>query len=245
MADWRTTFAKQVADQTGLNEKVVYAWTLAENRGDNHLNPLNIRNPQTHNFDPFPSTAAAARATAQLLLTSSNYTGIRRAAKSGDPSAQIDAIALSPWDAGHYRGGTSSVGTTLRGAYASIGGSAQRAGALPQVAAGRSAITPGERGQIGYDPVTGIRIGGSTGSDLIPGPGALLGGAAGEKVLRGPVGDAAKWIEDKSLLALLYVTLTLLALLLVLGGLTRTTGLPLPVLRLGGGSKAAAGEIPF
>lgn len=61
-------------------------------------------------------------------------------------------------------------GAKPRGATVKLGGPPSRAGALPQVQAGRSAITPGSRGQIGFDPVTGIRIGGAHGSDLIPDP---------------------------------------------------------------------------
>lgn len=92
-------YADNVASQTGLDLGVVQAWVAQESgwgvtKGDN--NYLNIGPGYS-----YPTVAQASTAAATLLNTSGYYAGIRQAIPGG-PAAQIDAIAQSPWDAGHY-----------------------------------------------------------------------------------------------------------------------------------------------
>jgi hypothetical protein len=95
-------FAAGVAKTTGLDPTVVAAWIGAESGwgvtkpGSNYLN---IGPGRT-----YASTDQAAAATAELIGSSQNYTGIRSAVPAG-PAAQVKAIEASPWDAGHYGGG--------------------------------------------------------------------------------------------------------------------------------------------
>jgi len=85
-------FALPLVAQTGLSLGVILAWMKAE--GGPKDNPLNI-GPGRH----YGSPAAAARATSALLRTPP-YAAILRAAKSGNDSAQLHAIAWSPWNGG-------------------------------------------------------------------------------------------------------------------------------------------------
>lgn len=95
-ADWQglnnlatlAGFSNRVAEGTGLDARVIWAWVLAE--GGPHDNPLNI-GPGRH----YGSTKDAADATIRLLKTPT-YSGIRRAA-SGSAEDQIRAIAASAW----------------------------------------------------------------------------------------------------------------------------------------------------
>lgn len=99
-------YAASVAAQTGLAPSVVTTWVGRESgwgTTKNGSNYLNIGPGYT-----YPTVAAAASAAANLINTSSDYAGIRTAAATGNPSAQIDAIQASPWDAGHYGGTLSS-----------------------------------------------------------------------------------------------------------------------------------------
>jgi hypothetical protein len=95
-------FAATVAKGTGLDPTVVAAWIGAESgwgvtkAGSNYLN---IGPGRT-----YASTDQAAAATAELIGSSQNYTGIRSAVPAG-PAAQVKAIEASPWDANHYGGG--------------------------------------------------------------------------------------------------------------------------------------------
>ncbi len=98
-------YAETLATQTGLAPAVVTTWIGRESGWDvtnASNNYLNIGPGYT-----FSTPQQGAAAAAQLINTSSYYSGIRQAAASGNPTAQIAAIQSSPWDAGHY-GGTLS-----------------------------------------------------------------------------------------------------------------------------------------
>jgi hypothetical protein len=186
-------FGSLVVQGTGLRPDVVFAWILAE--GGPRDNPLNI-GPHRHFGDP----RGAAKATVALLHTP-RYAPILRAAKSGDPNAQLHAIAASPWDAGHYGGD----GRNLRGAFARVT---------------KQATVRGDVGRAAQSAV-----GAATG----------LGGA---------VHGAETFLERAGVLALLYVALTLLALLFVALGAARATGVN-PLRKTFSPYNPATAEIPF
>lgn len=110
-------FDATVAKLTGLNQYVVQAWSLAEEPAS--------RSPQAQGYNwlnigpgrAYSSDLAAARATAALINSSGYYSGIRSAAKSGNPSRELAAIAASPWDVGHYGSSASNPLGNLAGTY--------------------------------------------------------------------------------------------------------------------------------
>lgn len=97
----QAAYAQQVASATGLDADVVRAWIGSESG-------WGVTKP-AHNYlnigpgRQYSTVDQAATAAAQLLGSSSYYTGIRNAVPAG-PVAQVDAIQQSPWDAGHYGG---------------------------------------------------------------------------------------------------------------------------------------------
>ncbi|SFU71247.1 phage protein [Alicyclobacillus macrosporangiidus] len=111
--------AQMVSQATGLDQNVVLAhWNAEEGVGSANWpnnNPAGIRpgnsavdklavGVNSYGFDIFPSPAAGAQAYATLINTDVNYAGVRTAAKTGNPIAQLQAIVQSPWDEGHYGG---------------------------------------------------------------------------------------------------------------------------------------------
>lgn len=118
----QSQFAQQVAQLTGLNPTVVSAWVNAEVGGTdgNGWGQFNYLNMSQYKGG-FPSVSAAASAAANQISTSSYYTGIMNAARTGDPQAQLQAIAASPWDAGHYTGSSGVQGSNLVASYNSMG----------------------------------------------------------------------------------------------------------------------------
>lgn len=208
---WRETFTKAVADRTGLNRLVVLGWTYAENAGPN--NPLGIM--PDGKLKDFGSPAAAAAGTANLLLTSKNYAGIRAAARAGDAQAQIAAIAASPWDACHYRG-TNPDGTC------------------------RAAGKPGDALRGAYQRAVNVVAGSAGGA--VTGTAKDTVNAASDVV--STIADLPNWIARNAGVALLYVALTLASGGLVLLGLSRALGLPISPL-LARREPQAAGAIPF
>lgn len=110
--------AEQESQATGLLQDVILAhWNQEEgvespNWPNNNPAGITPGNPQvdalstgTNNgFDVFPTPAAGAQAYGILINTDSNYAGIRAVANTGSAYAQLNAIAQSPWDAGHYGG---------------------------------------------------------------------------------------------------------------------------------------------
>jgi hypothetical protein len=114
------TFSQLVAGQTGLNIDVVRAWVNAEVGGTdgNGWGSFNFLNMSDHKSG-FGSVQLAATAAAQQINTSNYYGGIRQAAGTGDASAELSAIASSPWDAGHYSG-SGGPGSNLQNSYNSV-----------------------------------------------------------------------------------------------------------------------------
>jgi hypothetical protein len=104
-------FAERLAKSTGLSPKVTAAWVVAEEGGANSAAAQQRERSGNHNWlnigpgRSYSTPQQGADAAAKLLNSSGYYKGIRAAARTGDPSQQIQAIADSPWDAGHYRGG--------------------------------------------------------------------------------------------------------------------------------------------
>jgi hypothetical protein len=104
------TFIALVSDSTGIPRDVLATWAAAE--GGPVDNPLNLR-PGAH----YGSQKGAATATIQVLQGNHAYAGILSASQQGDVAAILDAIAHSPWDAGHYTQGDGTVGSFLRKLY--------------------------------------------------------------------------------------------------------------------------------
>jgi hypothetical protein len=102
------SYRDRVAAGTGLDRTVVTAWIGAESgwgvTKPDH-NYLNVGPGRS-----YPSVAAAADAVVSLIRSSSHYAGIRAAIPRG-ASAQVEAIATSPWDAGRYGGDGSRLRT--------------------------------------------------------------------------------------------------------------------------------------
>src|ERR1035437_4854184 len=102
MADF-TVFINNLSALTGLDKSVVAAWVSMEQGVNNNVLGITSASAKTasntHGLLSFTNQAAAASATANLLKTSSNYTGII-ASTSGSPSQQALAIAKSPWHLG-------------------------------------------------------------------------------------------------------------------------------------------------
>lgn len=120
-------FARELAHATGLRPDAIGAWELAEEpasrdpvaQGHNWLNLLSESAWQangrrtysgvpvaawTARFARFNTRADAVTETAFWIDRFSNYAGIR-ASRGGTALQQVNAIAASPWDAGHYGGG--------------------------------------------------------------------------------------------------------------------------------------------
>jgi len=124
----QAAYARTLARAIGLEREAVEAWLLCEEpatrsprlQGYNWLNLLDLAAYRAHGdqsysgapvigFSPagfamFESVAAAAGEAAFWVNRFSNYAGIRASAGAG-ALAQVDAIAASPWDAGHYGNG--------------------------------------------------------------------------------------------------------------------------------------------
>lgn len=101
-----TLFAELLAQDTKISLRVIGAWILAE--GGPSDNPLNI-GPGYH----YGSIENGVRGTANLLR-SSTYSGIMASRDESD-SAQISAIAASPWCPG-----CAGYESLLRGTYSRV-----------------------------------------------------------------------------------------------------------------------------
>lgn len=136
---------------------------------------------------------------------------------SSDPQAQIAAITASPWDAGHYRGDPSAKPGTL------LHGTYARV--LDALGIG-GPVQSGITGAVGdfWSGVTGI-------------PGAIEAG----------VKSTQSWVEKEAVIGLGYVTLTLLALGLILIGVLRAAGPTIAGARSAGAAASPTRnmEIPF
>lgn len=93
-------FDEAVAKRTKLNPRTVGAQSLAEESGEAAAQRQAEGNQNWLNIGPgatlAPTPKGAAKETAALINTSSNYAGIRASRGRGAP-AQIAAIAASPW----------------------------------------------------------------------------------------------------------------------------------------------------
>lgn len=136
----QVTYAEQLARHTGLDVDATMAWLLCEEpasrspalQGYNWLNLLDQAAWEAHGrssysgaevigFSPagfarFANLDAAAGEAAFWITQFSNYVGIRASADHS-ALAQVDAIAASPWDAGHY-----DHGVAIRAALARVQG---------------------------------------------------------------------------------------------------------------------------
>jgi hypothetical protein len=220
-------FIQQVAAKTGLNALVVWAWALAE--GGPSGNPLNLR-PGTN----YGSPQAAANAVATQINSGSTSTMIRAAAKSGNPRAQLQAIIASPWDAGHYSGSASAApGSLLYGTYARVTAAASSSGG--GITGGIVHAAGSVNGIIRHTPGVAQAEGALGGiTDAVHTAKSIPG------AISGALSDTEHFVVDKSVLALLYVGLTILSLALIFVGLSKTTGVRPPSLAGGGGFTPAS-----
>jgi hypothetical protein len=151
----RDNFARQVAKGTGLSLAVIHAWMYAEGAyaqgGTGHFNYLNVR-PSSNagvsegrspgGFATFRNANDAAKATINVLHQPNMRTILN--ARSKNDKAQLAAIAASPWDANHYRGGAA-----LTGAYKTTVGSAPLTTGAASVIGGSGVPNP-------FDWVSGL-----------------------------------------------------------------------------------------
>jgi hypothetical protein len=210
-------FLSYVSAKTGLAPNVIRAWMLAE--GGPSDNPLNI-GPGRH----YGSPQHAASATVSLLHNS-RYAGILRAAHRGSEKDQLAAIAASPWDAGHYSGGTGKPGTLLAGTYARVthgkggGGGGVIGGVAGAIGGAEHAVAAP------FEAVADV-------------PGAI-GGA---------VSSAEHFVVKESVVAASYVTLLMVAIALFVLGAMRATGTSPADAAMLAATKGKAGKgggIPF
>lgn len=145
-------FAQRVARGTGLSLAAVLAWMRAE--GGPTTNPLNIMIPGTQTVANYGSPERAADAVIANLKTSRYANVLQTARDTGDPKAQLTAIAQSPWDAGHYTAGIPGAawGTTLLGSLAST-----KADPLDGIPGARKVVGVAEDVGNALDPGTWIR----------------------------------------------------------------------------------------
>lgn len=234
------TFIDRLSMRSGLDKRVIAAWILAEQGSfekANLHNPLNIGPGRN-----YPTAAAAADATYALLLKS--YDSVLRAAT---PLGQIFAIANSPWDACHYRGTLSNgacaahpVGTLLRGTFARVSSQTSKTGVPSTSGGGIGGALEGIAKKVAGD-VAGVATA----------PARAVGGVVGavEDVPQAITG-AVDTVVGKAELGLVYVGFTVLAVVLIVLGLGKATGLlgaaRTIVVRPGGSSSSAqTDEVPF
>lgn len=196
---WRVEFADAVADATGLDFLVVYGWALAENGPRD--NPLGIsEGGRVERFGDHRKAAAETIA----LLRGSLYTGIMRAARTGDAKAQLRAIDASKWNSVNPR-----YGELIRGGY-------ERAKDEIEAEFRRSGLDADS-------PLAPIIRGTWSVPSAIPGrveeSATAAVDAAGETL-----SGVAKFAFDKSSLALGYLVLTGAAVALFVMGLNRVSG---------------------
>ena len=131
--------AAYASEETHLSQKVIEAWWIAENGWDvpNGYNFGNIRyDPNYTNSSYYQGMVGTTPAGFVVydnaqdginafsnFLKQPNYNNIRWTAGASD-GAQIQAIAQSPWDSGHYGGD----GSSLAAVYNSIDGGGSMAG---------------------------------------------------------------------------------------------------------------------
>lgn len=130
------SFAKGVQLATGEDYRVVLAHWMSEEPIDSLKkwqevgnNPAGIKKGNSevdtlavgqdaNGFDQFYSPLRGMQAYVAMIKDDKNYQGVRDAIKTGDQAKELQAIADSPWDAGHYGGN----GKNLFAAYNAITG---------------------------------------------------------------------------------------------------------------------------
>lgn len=200
------TLAGLISKATGLNVATVLTWITAENGPA--TNRLGLMKPGTQTLEVYPTVQAQAQAVSANLHTPTYAAVLSSGSSVAD---QLDAIAQSRWDIGHYTGGQGSpkpgvaFGTTLRGAAASLGYTLTNGGG--GAAANGGSLLGGVGGAIG---------------DVVHAPENAVKGVTGA------IGDAASGVEgfivNESAKALSYVVLTVLGIGLVFFGLLDLLG---------------------
>jgi hypothetical protein len=143
------TFATHLSMLSGLDQRVVLAWTVAETSGGTSgvrgYNFLNVGNTDTNPYggSHWNSPAEAAQGTYTWLLQNP-ASGRQILASAGQsPQQQLSAIAASPFASSHYKDASGKIGGNLVRDYngltlggrigelivpAPVGGAAQSAG---------------------------------------------------------------------------------------------------------------------
>jgi len=220
------TFVDAVAKQTGLDPRVVYAWTAAEGAyasgGTGGYDFLNLRPDAASDvgvasvspggFDRFGTLQAAISSTVARIKQPFLQQHLAPVLKAGgSPAEQIAAIAASGWDSGHYTDAKGVVGGKLIADFTSQYGSA---------ALGSASSTP--------LPTSGA--GDTTGQQGISIPNPFDW-----------VGSLTSWVGNKAGYAALYVALVLFAVVLGILGLLSLLGVrPKTALAAGPAAVAAA-----
>lgn len=116
------TYAQIVAQDTGLDLRVVQAWVASEGPGRNDssgagtFNFLNIGGAGSPRN--YSSVQAGADAAGSLIRQSPYYAGIRQSVGQ-DPASQITAIASSAWAAPTYYGNGGNLANTFNSMFPS------------------------------------------------------------------------------------------------------------------------------
>jgi LysM repeat protein len=105
----QVAFAQSLSQLTGLNLTVLEGWIGLENNPTGNTGANNFLNIKAASIGQtggewatFPTPAAAAEAAFKLLSIPYNGYPAILASAGASPQAQIDAIAASKWDSGHY-----------------------------------------------------------------------------------------------------------------------------------------------
>ena len=163
--DPQVLFVNSVAQQTGLDPRVVYTWTVAEGAyapgGTGHYNYLNLRpypgdpysGVSSGNFEQFSNVNDAITATVRRI--NQPFALVIRQSIGKPPVQQLQAIGQSAWDAGHYLrngqvGGKLIADFTSRYGQGALGGKPQS------------------------QPLPGAGAGASGDQTKLPGPGSVL-----------------------------------------------------------------------
>jgi hypothetical protein len=221
-------FVNQVASQTGLDPRVVYAWTVAEGAyapgGTGGFNFLNLRpykpnqtggdvgviGVSSGNFDQFKDLPSAIASTVGRIKQPFLWRILSPVlSRKSSPREQIDAIATSGWDSGHYTDSSGVVGGKLvadfTGRYgASALGSGSESQPLPEAGGGAS----GDQTKL-TNPLTGW------------------------------VNQLTGWLTDTAGYALVYGALVMFAIVLAIFGLLGLLGVH-PRTVMAGAARAAA-----
>jgi hypothetical protein len=150
------TFAIHLSMLSGLDQRVVTAWTVAETSGGTSgvrgYNFLNVGNTDSNPYGGprWSSPEQAAQGTYTWLLQNPASGRNILAAAGQPPASQLNAIAASPFASSHYTDRSGKVGGNLVSAYNGLTLGGQIGGLLQPVTAGvQGAISTGGGGTIG------------------------------------------------------------------------------------------------